>query len=101
MIKLYIPETLQTPEHLPLLKERLINFFNKLHGRSRDWCVNAYMEYVMSWELYGTIYFSVSVTIGCFLCQLVCGKNRFRENVLPCDWNARYFYSRPGVQGMS
>ena len=36
----------------------------KLRGKSSEWYVCAYMEYVMSWQLYGTVLFPVEVVMS-------------------------------------
>ena len=43
------------------VNEKLRLFLQKLQDKSRVWYVNAYLEYVMSWILYGVIAFQADV----------------------------------------
>lgn len=43
------------------LYEKLKKFCHKLHGRERKWYLCAYVDYLMKWELYGIVCFSVEV----------------------------------------
>ena len=49
---------------LDFIKEKLKLFYSKLQKRPREWYVNAYLEYVMSWELYGIEIFDAEVGVG-------------------------------------
>ena len=59
--RLYIQENTpaerRTDRELPFMK-------TKLRGKSSEWYVCAYMEYVMSWQLYGTVLFPVEVAMS-------------------------------------
>ena len=43
------------------IRNKLLLFVSKLKEKPREWYVNAYLEYVMSWELYGLVTFPVDV----------------------------------------
>ena len=60
-IDTYIPRIEESESELDYAKQKLILFYNKLQRRSRDWYINAYMEYIMSWELYGIEIFDAEV----------------------------------------
>ena len=60
-IKENTPAERRTSRELPFVKVKVREFLQKLKGKSSEWYVCAYMEYVMSWELYGTVLFPVEV----------------------------------------
>ena len=66
--RLYIQENTpaerRTGRELPFMKTKLREFLQKLRGKSSEWYVCAYMEYVMSWQLYGTVLFPVEVVMS-------------------------------------
>ena len=42
-------------------KEKLVSFIAKLKGKSQEWYINAYLDYVMTWEMYGIVTFEANV----------------------------------------
>lgn len=62
-IDIYIPNLEQSDVELDFIKEKLKLFYSKLQKRPREWYVNAYLEYVMSWELYGIEIFDAEVGV--------------------------------------
>ena len=48
-------------------RDKLLLFISKLKEKPRDWYMNAYLEYVMSWDMYGLVTFPVDVGSFFFL----------------------------------
>ena len=40
-------------------KEKLISFIAKLKGKSQEWYINAYLDYVMTWACLRHVYFFI------------------------------------------
>lgn len=55
------PEEARAPKDLLVMREKVKEFCKKLKGKGCEWYICAYMEYVMSWELYGVVMFPVEV----------------------------------------
>ncbi len=60
-LSLFLPAVSKDSPQYVEIRNKLLLFVSKLKEKPREWYVNAYLEYVMSWELYGLVTFPVDV----------------------------------------
>lgn len=96
---MFLPAISRNSSQYEEMRNKSLLFVSKLKEKSREWYVNAYLEYVMSWELYGLVTFPVDVLLVLGLSFLAGWTNRLGASLLTCSWNAWSFY--PGFYNSS